>query len=77
MLGYPKDTCADVIRIYRHSHAIPQYMPETDARLRTIDAIELAHPGLHIIGNLKDGVGMGDRIKQAVDMAEKISLIVS
>ena len=77
MLGYPKGTRADVIRIYRHSHAIPQYMPETDARLRTIDAVELAHPGLHIIGNLKDGIGMGDRIKQAVDMAEKISLSVS
>ena len=77
MLGYPKGTRADVIRIYRHSHAIPQYMPEMDARLRTIDVVELAYPGLHIIGNLKDGIGMGDRIKQAADMAEKISLSVS
>ena len=77
MLGYPKGTRADVIRIYRHRHAIPQYMSETDARLRTIDAVELAYPGLHIIGNLKDGIGMGDRIKQAVDMAEKICLTVS
>ena len=77
MLGYPKGTRADVIRIYRHSHAIPQYMPETDARLRTIDAVERAYPSLHIIGNLKDGIGMGDRIKQAVDMAEKINLALS
>ena len=75
MLGYPEGTRADVIRIYRHSHAIPQYMPETDARLHAIDTIEQAHPGLHIIGNLKDGIGMGDRIKQAVDMADRISSI--
>jgi len=52
-------------------------MPETDARLRTIDAVERAYPSLHIIGNLKDGIGMGDRIKQAVDMAEKIYFALS
>ena len=72
MLGYPKGTQADAIRIYRHSHAIPQYMTETDSRLRAIDTVEHTYPGLHIIGNLKDGIGMGDRIKQAVDLAERI-----
>ena len=46
-------------------------MPETDARLRTIDAVERAYPSLHIIGNLKDGIGMGDRIKQAVGLWQK------
>ena len=40
MLGYPKGTQADAIRIYRHSHAIPQYMTETDIRLRAIDTVE-------------------------------------
>ena len=72
MLGYPKGTQADAIRIYRHSHAIPQYMTETDIRLRAIDTVEHTYLGLHIIGNLKDGIGMGDRIKQAVDLAERI-----
>ncbi|MCR5077743.1 MAG: protoporphyrinogen oxidase [Prevotella sp.] len=72
MLGYPEGTKADVIRIYRHRHAIPQYMEGTDKRILTIREVEQTHPGLHIIGNLKDGIGMGDRIKQAVDMAESI-----
>lgn len=73
MLGYPKGTSADVIRIYRHKHAIPQYTLSTDARLSTIDALQYKYKGLHIAGNLKDGIGMGDRIKQAVDVAEKVS----
>jgi len=47
-------------------------MTETDTRLRAIDTVEHTYPGLHIIGNLKDGIGMGDRIKQAVDLAERI-----
>jgi oxygen-dependent protoporphyrinogen oxidase len=27
------------------------------------------YPGLVIAGNLRDGIGMGDRIKQAYDVA--------
>ena len=73
MLGYPQGTCADVIRIYRHKHAIPQYTLSTDARLSTIDTLQQQHLGLYIAGNLRDGIGMGDRIKQAIDVAEAIA----
>lgn len=74
MLKFPTGTTADVMRIHRYEHAIPQYTSTTDARIKAIDIIEQQFPGLHIIGNLKDGIGMGDRIKQAMDMARKTFL---
>lgn len=73
MLGYPQGTYADVIRIYRHKYAIPQYTLSTDARLSTIETLQQQHLGLYIAGNLRDGIGMGDRIKQAIDVAEAIA----
>ncbi len=72
MLGYPEGKKADVIKIYRHKQAIPQYLENTDDRLAMISKIEKLYPGLHIAGNIKDGIGMGDRIKQAVDTAESL-----
>ncbi|WP_028898364.1 protoporphyrinogen oxidase [Prevotella sp. HUN102] len=73
MLKFPEGTKADVIRIFRHARAIPQYMEETDTRLGTIQEVETQYPSLHIAGNIRDGIGMGDRIKQAVDVANSIS----
>lgn len=73
MLKFPKDKAADVIRIYRHQHAIPQYKLSTDARLAAINKLQQQYPGLHIAGNLRDGIGMADRIKQAIDVAEAIA----
>ncbi len=72
MLKFPAGKRADVVRIFRHKHAIPQYMEGTDERLATIESVENRYPTLHIAGNIKDGIGMGDRIKQAVDVAVAI-----
>lgn len=72
MLKFPKGKQADLIRIFRHPHAIPQYMENTDDRLTAIDTVQAQYPTLHIAGNIKDGIGMGDRIKQAVDVANAI-----
>ena len=47
-------------------------MENTDDRLTAIDTVQAQYPTLHIAGNIKDGIGMGDRIKQAVDVANAI-----
>lgn len=72
VLKYPRDKQADVIRIYRHPRAIPQYFTDMDERLQVLQAIEEQYPTLHIIGNLRDGIGMGDRIKQGTDMGKAL-----
>ena len=69
MMKYPANTQPDEIEIYRHDKAIPQYESSTGARLRSIDLLQQTYPGLVIAGNLRDGIGMGDRIKQAYDIA--------
>lgn len=72
MLEYPKEKKADAVKIFRHKRAIPQYMESTDERLAAIDRVEATYRGLFIAGNLRDGIGIGDRIKQAFDTAERI-----
>ena len=37
-----------------------------------VDSIELAYPGLILAGNIRDGIGMADRIKQGRTIAEEI-----
>ena len=69
MLKYPQEKEAEMIMIFRHEHAIPQYESTTDARLQAIEQLKKEYPTLTIAGNLKDGIGMGDRIKQAFDVA--------
>lgn len=72
MLKYPKGKTADIVKIFRHKRAIPQYMENTDERLAAIAKTEATHQGLFIAGNLRDGIGIGDRIKQAFDTAERV-----
>lgn len=62
----------DTIRIFRYKHAIPQYGIDTEKRLEAIDTIEKKYPGLILAGNLRNGIGMADRIKQARDIANKL-----
>ncbi len=69
MLKYDTSVDIDAIRIFRHERAIPQYEASSDARLAAIRDIQLQYPTLRIAGNLRDGIGMGDRIKQACDEA--------
>ncbi len=72
MLKFPHDAKPDLIRIFRHRHAIPQYELSTGERLDAIDRLQRAYPGLIIAGNLRDGIGMAHRIKQAVDIANTL-----
>lgn len=73
MLRYRKDKKADEIRIFRHEKAIPQYESSSDDRLKAIAEIQSEYPTLVIAGNLRDGIGMGDRIKQACDVAQALA----
>lgn len=62
----------DLLEIHRYANAIPQYGADMGERLEHIKQIENAYAGLHIGGNVKDGIGMADRIKQGRTLAEKI-----
>ena len=73
MLKFPKNVNPDLIRIFRHKNAIPQYEITTGERLETVEQTEHKYEGLYIAGNLRDGIGMAHRIKQARDIAQKLT----
>lgn len=72
LLRFPVGKEPDLLRIFRHHHAIPQYERSSEERFQTISAIEKGYPGLHIAGNLRDGIGMSHRIIQGFRLAEEI-----
>ncbi|WP_163712121.1 protoporphyrinogen oxidase [Mangrovibacterium lignilyticum] len=63
MLGLTKWE-PDLLVINRYQHAIPQYGIESEKKLAAVTQLEEQFPGLTIGGNLRDGIGMADRIKQ-------------
>jgi len=58
-----------LFNLYWHKNAIPQYGIESEARFKQVEKLEKEYPGLIIGGNLKDGIGMSDRIKQGKSLA--------
>lgn len=62
----------DLIKVFRYNHAIPQYTRSSEERLAAIAAMEKKYPGLILAGNIRDGIGMADRVKQGVSVAGKI-----
>ena len=62
----------DLLKIFRYNHAIPQYEISTGKRLHKISEIESNYPGLILAGNIRDGIGMSDRIKQAKTIANSL-----
>lgn len=63
----------DVCRIFRYEHAIPQYSFESEQKLTAISALEEEFPGVILAGNIRDGIGMADRIKQGRLIADQFS----
>ena len=53
----------DLLKLHRYAHAIPQYGPESIEKLAVIGELEKDNPGLIFAGNVRDGIGMSDRIK--------------
>lgn len=72
MLKFPSQVSPDLIRIFRHRHAIPQYEITSGERFNAIEQLQKQYRGLTIAGNLRDGIGMAHRIKQATDIANQI-----
>jgi len=62
----------DLFKIIRHQWAIPQYEADTEGRLKAVEELQIKYPGLIIGGNLRDGIGMADRIQQARFLAEAV-----
>ena len=71
MMGL-KNFSPDLVKINRYQHAIPQYSFESEQKLLAIKELEKQHPGLFLAGNIRDGIGMADRIKQGKILAEQI-----
>lgn len=72
MMGIPVFN-PDLFEIYRYKYAIPQYGLSSGKRFETIAQIQLKFPGLILAGNIRDGIGMADRIKQARTIAEELT----
>jgi protoporphyrinogen/coproporphyrinogen III oxidase len=59
----------DFVRIFRYRHAIPQYGADSAQRIETIQSLQSQFPGIILAGNLHEGIGMADRVAQAVRIA--------
>lgn len=62
----------DLLKIIRHEWAIPQYEADSGERFDTVAALEKKFPGLLIGGNLRNGIGMADRLLQARMLADEV-----
>lgn len=63
----------DLLKISRYRHAIPQYGVESEQKLKAIDELREIHPNLILAGNICNGIGMADRIKQGKTVAAQIT----
>ncbi len=61
-----------LLKIYRYKNAIPQYMHDTPERLAVTDHVHSSYPGLLLAGNMREGIGMADRIRQGKILADSI-----
>jgi oxygen-dependent protoporphyrinogen oxidase len=67
------ETDIDFIDVFKHCHAIPQYETVCDEALAGISRFERMYPGIILAGNMRDGIGIPNRIKQAFDIASAIA----
>ncbi len=67
-----EDWQPNLIDIRRHAYAIPQYGIESESKLKAITDLENEHKGLILAGNLRNGISMSDRVKQAYDISMQI-----
>lgn len=62
----------DILKIVRYQNAIPQYEISSKERYEAIEQIQKENPGLILAGNIRDGIGMSDRIAQARQIADSV-----
>ncbi len=61
----------DLLKIFRHNGAIPQYSFESDKKMARISQLEKQHSNFIIGGNILDGIGIADRVKQGYHLADR------
>lgn len=66
------DSKPDLIRVFRYERAIAQYERSSGLRFSAIREVERNYPGLVLAGNIRDGIGMSDRVRQAKTVVEQI-----
>lgn len=59
----------DLFEISYHNSAIPQYGKESQERFAAIEKVQNQYKGLIIGGNLHNGIGMADRVKQGKELS--------
>lgn len=64
----------EILRVFKYEHAIPQYEISSEERFKCIKELQNTYKGLILAGNIRDGIGMADRIKQGRTIAEQIEL---
>jgi oxygen-dependent protoporphyrinogen oxidase len=67
-----KEFKPDLFKIIRHEYAIPQYEADSGERFKAIEEVEKQFPGFVIGGNLRNGIGMADRIQQGKMLADAL-----
>lgn len=66
------DNHPEMIKIYRHERAIPEYKLGHPVLLTQIETELAATPGLQLIGNYTSGVGVNDCLNTAMQAVDKI-----
>jgi oxygen-dependent protoporphyrinogen oxidase len=66
-------TTAEVLHVQDWNRAIPQPNVNHYQLLEAIDAFEMNVRGIHILGNYKTGVAVGDCVKSSIEAARKYS----
>ena len=62
----------DMLRILRYPKAIPQYTESSGKHFDMIELLQQKYIGLILAGNIRDGIGMADRVKQGRTIAEEL-----
>lgn len=73
MLSLPEGKEPDLVRVFRHPRAIPQYDRLMEPLLETLEQLEERYPGLHLLGGMRDGVGLAHRMKQGLQRGRLIA----
>lgn len=66
-------TKPDEVIVRRWQRAIPQYILGHAQVMEAMDAVEQAQPGLHVGGNFRGGISVGDCVSRAAEAAQRIS----
>jgi oxygen-dependent protoporphyrinogen oxidase len=66
-------TKAEVLHVQDWNKAIPQPNMNHYQLIEAIDAFEMNVRGIHILGNYKTGVAVGDCVKSSIEAARKYS----